>query len=98
MFTLLVGGFDISVGSLMGVSSVIGVDVMLDHGLVAGLLAGVLAASVLGLVNGVLIARFGLSAFIVTLGMLSFARGFALEHTSGTPITGPPESFAWFGA
>ena len=98
MFPLLVGGFDISVGSLMGVSSVIGVDVMLDHGLVVGLLAGVGAAGFLGLVNGVLIARFGLSAFIVTLGMFSFARGFALELTNGTPITGPPESFAWFGA
>jgi ribose/xylose/arabinose/galactoside ABC-type transport system permease subunit len=98
MFALLVGGFDISVGSLMGVASVIGVDVMIDHGLVAGLLAGIAAAGFLGLVNGILIARFGLSAFIVTLGMLSFARGFALEHTNGTPIIGPPESFAWFGA
>ena len=98
MFTLLVGGFDISVGSLMGVSSVVGVDVMLDHGLVLGLIAGVAAAGFLGLVNGVLIARFGLSAFVVTLGMLSFARGLALELTGGTPITGPPESFAWFGA
>jgi ribose/xylose/arabinose/galactoside ABC-type transport system permease subunit len=97
-FTLLVGGFDISVGSLMGVSSVVGVDVMLDHGLVLGLLAGIAAASFLGLVNGVLIARFGLSAFVVTLGMLSFARGLALELTNGTPITGAPESFQWFGA
>jgi ribose transport system permease protein len=98
MFTLLVGGFDISVGSLMGISSVVGVDVMLDYGLVVGLIAGVAAAGFLGLVNGVLIARFGLSAFVVTLGMLSFARGLALELTGGTPITGPPESFAWFGA
>ena len=98
MFTLLVGGFDISVGSLMGVSSVVGVDVMLDHGLVVGLIAGVAAAAFLGLINGVLIGRFGLSAFVVTLGMLSFARGLALELTGGTPITGPPESFAWFGA
>lgn len=98
MFTLLVGGFDISVGSLMGVSSVVGVDVMIDHGLVVGLVAGIGAAGFLGLVNGVLIARFGLSAFVVTLGMLSFARGLALEVTGGTPITGPPDSFGWFGA
>lgn len=98
MFTLLVGGFDISVGSLMGISSVVGVDVMISYGLVPGLIAGVAAASLLGLVNGVLIARFGLSAFVVTLGMLSFARGLALELTNGTPITGPPESFGWFGA
>jgi ribose/xylose/arabinose/galactoside ABC-type transport system permease subunit len=76
----------------------VGVDVMIDHGLVLGLLAGTAAAAALGLVNGVLISRFGLSAFVVTLGMLSFARGLALELTNGTPITGPPESFSWFGA
>jgi ribose transport system permease protein len=98
MFPLLVGGFDISVGALMGVSSVVGVDVMMDHGLVAGLIAGVLAAGVLGLVNGTLIARFGLSAFIVTLGMMTFARGLALELTGGTSITGAPSSLSYIGA
>jgi ribose transport system permease protein len=97
-FPLLVGGFDISVGSLMGVSSVVGVDVMIDHGLVVGLIAGVGAAGLLGLVNGTLIARFGLSAFVVTLGMMSFARGLALELTGGTSITGAPQSLSYIGA
>jgi ribose/xylose/arabinose/galactoside ABC-type transport system permease subunit len=97
-FPLLVGGFDISVASLMGLSSVVGVEVMLDHGLVLGLLAGVAAAGLLGLVNGTLIARFGLSAFVVTLGMMSFARGLALEMTGGTSITGAPSSLSYIGA
>lgn len=98
MFPLLVGGFDISVGSLMAVSSVVGVDVMLSYGLFPGLVAGILAAGGLGLVSGVLIARFRLSPFVVTLGMLSFARGLALTISGGAPITGTPESFSYFGA
>lgn len=98
MFPLLVGGFDISVGSLIGVSSVVGVEVMLSHGLVPGLFAGILSAGALGLVNGVLIGRLGLSPFVVTLGMLSFARGLALTISGGAPVTGTPESFTYFGA
>ncbi|MBS1878433.1 MAG: ABC transporter permease [Actinobacteria bacterium] len=98
MFPLLVGGFDISVGSLIGVSSVVGVEVMVHHGLVPGLIAGILSAGVLGLVNGFLIGRLELSPFIVTLGMLSFARGLALTISGGAPITGTPKSFEYFGA
>lgn len=98
MFPLLVGGFDISVGSLIGVSSVVGVEVMVHHGLVPGLIAGILSAGFLGLVNGFLIGRLGLSPFVVTLGMLSFARGLALTISGGAPVTGTPESFSYFGA
>jgi ribose transport system permease protein len=98
MFPLLVGGFDISVGSLMGVASVVGVGVMGTYGVIPGLIAGVGAAGLLGLVNGVLIGRLELSPFIVTLGMLSFARGFALALTGGAPITGTPSTFSYFGA
>ncbi|HSF26941.1 MAG TPA: ABC transporter permease [Actinomycetes bacterium] len=98
MFPLLVGGFDISVGAMMGVSSVVGVYLMINHGVAVGLAGGILATALLGLLNGVLIARFALSAFIVTLGMLSLARGFSLTMTGGTPITNPPEAFRWFGS
>lgn len=98
MFPLLVGGFDISVGSLMAVSSVVGAEVMISHGLFPGLVAGILAAGALGLVNGILIGRFELSPFVVTLGMLTFARGLALTIAGGAPITNTPESFSYFGA
>jgi ribose/xylose/arabinose/galactoside ABC-type transport system permease subunit len=98
MFPLLVGGFDISVGSLMGVSSAAGVLVMVEDGLLAGLVTGVGVAGFLGLVNGVLIARLQITAFVITLGMLSVARGIALYIAHGASITGTPSSFLWLGA
>jgi ribose/xylose/arabinose/galactoside ABC-type transport system permease subunit len=97
MFPLLVGGFDISVGALMGIASVAGVLVMVDHGLVLGIAAGIGFAAALGLANGILVSYFRITAFVVTLGMLSFGRGLALELTNGTSVIGTPSSFLWFG-
>jgi len=98
MFTLLVGGFDISVGALMGLSSTVGTLVTVEYGVVAGVLAGILAATLMGTINGILIARYRLSPFIVTLGMMTFVRGLALQLTNGTSIIGLPDSFALLGA
>ena len=76
---IITGGIDLSVGSIMGLVGVVcGVVLQAGYdwwvGLVAGLLAGMLA----GAINGVLIAYVGLSPFVVTLGMLSFARSAAV--------------------
>lgn len=76
---IITGGIDLSVGSIMGLVGVV-CGVILQAGmawyvaLVAGLLAGMFA----GLINGALIAYVGLSPFVVTLGMLSFARSIAV--------------------
>lgn len=76
---VLLGGIDLSVGSLMGVVGVV-CGVLLEGGypwwvaLVGGLGAGVVA----GAINGALVAYAGLSPFVVTLGMLSFARSIAI--------------------
>ena len=76
---LITGGIDLSVGSIMGIVAIVA-GVLLQAGyhwwlaLGAGLLTGV----VTGAINGVLIAYVGLSSFIVTLGMLSFARSIAI--------------------
>jgi ribose transport system permease protein len=76
---IITGGIDLSVGSLMGLVGVV-CGVLLTNGqdwwvaLAGGLATGMLA----GAVNGLLIAYAGLSAFVVTLGMLSFARSIAV--------------------
>jgi ribose transport system permease protein len=76
---IITGGIDLSVGSLMGLVGV-ACGVVLEAGypwyaaVVAGLAAGLLA----GAVNGWLIAYVKLSPFVVTLGMLSFARSLAV--------------------
>lgn len=98
MFPLLVGGFDISVGAIMGLSSVVSVMVTIEYGILPGVIAGLLAATLMGTINGVLIARYQLSPFIVTLGMMTFMRGLALQLTKGTTIIGLPDGFYWLGA
>jgi ribose transport system permease protein len=76
---IITGGIDLSVGSVMGLVGVVA-GLLLQGGqdwwvaLIGGLLAGMAA----GLVNGLLVAYAGLSSFVVTLGMLSFARSIAI--------------------
>jgi len=96
-FALIVGGFDISVGSTMGLASTVGALVMIDQGVAAGIAAGLLAGVAAGLVNGTLIARLGVTPFVATLGMLAFARGLANHLSGGASVSGLPESFGFFG-
>ena len=96
-FALIVGGFDISVGSTMGLSSTVGALVMVEYGTTAGVLAGLGAGMAAGLVNGLLIARLGVTPFVATLGMLAFARGLANQISDGASVSGFPESFRYFG-
>src|SRR5262249_10664604 len=87
-FTLLVGGFDLSIGGVLALSGVI-VAKLLQAGVPTGLVmlivsgAGVLFGA---LALGFPIARLGLSFFVVTLGALAFTRGLALVITNGSSI------------
>ena len=91
-FALIVGGFDISVGSTMGLVS-IAVALLMKTGMdvpIAALLA-TLVGTMVGLVNGVGIALFRITPFVMTLGVLSAARGLADELANGRVITGFPQ-------
>jgi ribose/xylose/arabinose/galactoside ABC-type transport system permease subunit len=59
--------------------------------MVAGIGAGILTATLIGLTNGVTIAIFRVSPFIVTLGMMSVAHGLALLLSGGVPIFNLPD-------
>jgi putative xylitol transport system permease protein len=58
---------------------------------------GILAGGLLGGVNGLLVARFGLPSFVATLGMLSMARGLTLIYSDGRPIPNLSSDFRWLG-
>src|SRR3954466_4088202 len=64
---ILSGGFDLSVGMVIGLISVIGSTVMSDYGLWPGLLAGLAAGAAVGALNGAMVAKAGLPPFIATL-------------------------------
>ncbi|MEG4226468.1 ribose ABC transporter permease [Microcoleus sp. N9_B2] len=97
-FVILTGGIDLSVGSILGVTAVVGVLVSLVPGLgwfavPAALIAGVF----LGLLNGSLIAYLGLPPFIVTLGSYTALRGVAYLVANGTTVINRNLTFAWIG-
>lgn len=97
-FVILTGGIDLSVGSILGVTAVVGVLVSLVPGLgwfavPAALITGVF----LGLLNGSLVAYLGLPPFIVTLGSYTALRGVAYLVANGTTVINRDLNFAWVG-
>ncbi|MCL6592344.1 MAG: ABC transporter permease, partial [Alicyclobacillus sp.] len=96
-FPVLTGGFDLSVGSMVSAASVVTAMVDMQAGLGPGLLAGICTGAVMGLLNGLGVAVLRINPFVVTLGMLSFASGFALYITGGLPIQNLPNSFSYLG-
>ncbi|MFJ6694960.1 ABC transporter permease [Streptomyces sp. NPDC091272] len=102
-FVILVGGIDLSVGSVMALSAVVAGEVLTSASLstpLAVLLAVAVAALVgmaCGFVNGFVSERWRVPSFIVTLGMLNVARGAALEHTDAQTLYDFPPGFSHFG-
>jgi ribose transport system permease protein len=97
---LVSGGFDLSVGSIMGVSSVIAGGLYLAGvNIWVGCLIAVLISLLLGLFDGLLIGKVGINPFIITLGMMQMARGVAYVLTTGSPqsLASVPESFRFLG-
>jgi ribose/xylose/arabinose/galactoside ABC-type transport system permease subunit len=100
---LICGGFDLSVGAVIAVTSVVSARFMSRYyagnpdaelaSVLVGLGAGLLVGLIFGLVNGVGVARFKVSPFIMTLGMASVGSGFALYYTGGSPVSGMPPLF-----
>ncbi|MCF8482078.1 MAG: ABC transporter permease [Rhodospirillum sp.] len=103
MLVLITGGFDLSVGAAIAVTSVVSALAMTALAAVfpdaiwlviaLGALAGFGAALVIGLVNGLGVAYFGVSPFIMTLGVSSVAAGISLFLTGGVPVSGLPFEF-----
>ena len=100
---LISGGFDLSVGAVIAVTSVVSARYMASHyaanpnselsSVLVGVGIGLLVGVIFGLVNGIGVARFNVSPFIMTLGMASVGSGFALYYTGGSPVSGMPPLF-----
>jgi ribose transport system permease protein len=85
---IITGEIDLSVGSVLALSGVSAALFMqgVTQNWFLGALAGIIVGSLVGLVNGVLTARFLIPSFLVTLGTLSVARGIALIVTGTSPV------------
>ena len=95
---LVSGGLDMSVGSTMAFSGVIAcMAIKAGVPVVFSVAFGILSGTGIGLVNGLIIARWRVNPFIVTLGMLSIVRGFVLILAKGVTIINLPDSFLVLG-
>lgn len=92
-FVILTRGIDLSVGSILGLSVVLFAGLLENYPMQVAIPVGLAAAMAAGLVNGIGVAYARIPPFIMTLGMLSFARGLAFIFTGGTPIPIINESF-----
>ena len=99
LMVVLTGGIDLSVGSTLGFSAVVGgyllkgvpiamFGVTLYPSVPVAVLISVAVGGLIGLINGVLVARFNVAPFVATLGMLYVVRGAALLMTDGLTVNG----------
>ncbi|PYT03646.1 MAG: ribose ABC transporter permease [Acidobacteria bacterium] len=90
------GGIDLSVGSVMALSGVMGALAMVSGAsVIIGVAVAIAAGTVCGLLTGTAIAVLRIPAFIVTLGAMGIYRGIALLVTDGKAVVGVPSSFGY---
>ncbi|MHC4546345.1 MAG: ABC transporter permease [Planctomycetota bacterium] len=98
-FVILTAGIDLSVGSVLALTGVLCAS--FEH---AGLPVVLIVIATLGIgafigsVNGLIITKGKVTPFVVTLGMMSVARGLAHIYTDGQPISGFGDGFRYVGA
>ena len=93
-FVILIGGIDLSVGSLVGATGIIFGLALAALPLPLAIVAAIVAGGLAGFVNGFIITKGRVAAFIVTLGMMSVGRSMAYVLSGANSITQLPESLA----
>jgi ribose transport system permease protein len=106
---MISGEFDVSVGSVVGLSAAVGGWIMVRWAPVAssadqsgwivalGLIAPLFVGPFMGLIVGIIVTKAKIPSFIVTLGTLMMGRSLTLVVTRGQPIPDMPQAVAWFG-
>lgn len=104
-FVIILGHINVAYGSELAFIGCIACLVMNSvqasmSPVVAALVSLVVAVAVgmsIGAINGYVITKFNIPAFIMTLAVTTIARGGALLLTNGTPVAGMDDAFNWFG-
>lgn len=97
--TMLVGGIDLSVGSVAALSGAVSAGLIVRNGLPleASVLLVLAIGFGLGLTNGALVVFGKLPPFVATLSMMGVARGLTLLYTNGKPISGMGDAYTRWG-
>lgn len=97
--TMLVGGIDLSVGSVAALGGAVSAGLIMREGLPieAAVILTLAMGFGIGLTNGALVVFGKLPPFVATLSMMGVARGLTLLYTNGKPISGMGEAYTRWG-
>jgi ribose/xylose/arabinose/galactoside ABC-type transport system permease subunit len=99
-FVIITGGIDLSAGAILAVSGVVAAALVkggTGNSIFLVVILGSLSGGVLGMLNGLSIAKLKVPPFISTLAMMQSARGIAYLLSNGRPIVDLPEKFLIIG-
>ena len=97
---IILGGIDLSVGSVIALSGVVAAGCVVNFGLpeIVGFIAAIAVGAIVGLFNGFIICKTDIPPFIVTLASMNITKGIALVLTGGAPIRCMTDAFKFPGA
>ena len=95
----LTGGIDLSVGSIVAFSGIIAAGLLRDTScpIIVIVLAAIVVGAVCGLYNGYFVAYWNAAPFVVTLSMMTIARGLTYVYSDGRPISNLRTEFLTIG-
>ncbi len=106
-FVIITSGVDLSVGSVLGLAGIVAARFATtstsmaiggnDWPLIMPIAVAVVIGLICGFLNGIVLSKYRLQPFIVTMGMLSAARGLTLLTTDGNPVSQLRDNFRWLG-
>lgn len=98
-FVILLGGIDLSVGSVIAVTGCIsaGMVTWLKLPVPAGILIGILCGTLVGAFNGLVVSKTTIPAFIVTLATMNVGRGIARIYTKAQTIAVLDDAYTFWG-
>jgi ribose transport system permease protein/putative xylitol transport system permease protein len=97
LLMIILAGFDLSVGAVGAMSSVVAAAMIVHVSMAAGITVALLISLGVGLFNGFCIAKIGVNAFVATLATQVLVTGFLFVGTAAQPIYGVPETFTVLG-
>lgn len=98
-YVILLGGIDLSIGSIISLVNIIAAYVMVNLGMnpIIAILVALLVSTVIGFVNGFIIAELRMPELIVTFAPQTIFAGLAYIICNGTPISRFPDAFLTMG-
>lgn len=93
---MISGAFDISLGSNLVLSGAISILLIKPLGVPLAIAGGIASGAVMGLINGILVAKFKVNSFIATLGTMVIFQGATFSITDNRPVSTDSEAFYAF--